>query len=195
MSAFAATLQRSYAGAAGAAASTIARRRSALASFYRYAVAADAIAGNPVGAPASGPRAASTTAVLDDAQTRSLLAAADRQGPKSAALVRLLLWGQSNGTVVIGAGLAITGLLMLSILGPQMLEEPWLLVALTIYFVNLGIAFFIQRPNLRRLIGIKAAPDDKAWLERAKRQRYVSYLMAGLVGTIGFLMSTKPTIW
>ena len=110
-------------------------------------------------------------------------------------LVRLLLWGQSNGTVVIGAGLAITGILMLSILGPQMLEQPWLLVALTIYFVNLGIAFFIQRPNLRRLIGIKAAPDDKAWLERAKRQRYVSYLMAGLVGTIGFLMSTKPSIW
>ena len=110
-------------------------------------------------------------------------------------LVRLLLWGQSNGTVVIGTGLAITGILMLSILGPQMLEQPWLLVALTIYFVNLGIAFFIQRPNLRRLIGIKAAPDDKAWLERAKRQRYVSYLMAGLVGTIGFLMSTKPSIW
>jgi hypothetical protein len=110
-------------------------------------------------------------------------------------LVRLLLWGQSNGTVVIGAGLAITGALMLTILGPQMLEQPWLLVALTIYFVNLGIAFFIQRPNLRRLIGIKAAPDDKAWLDRAKRQRYVSYLMAGLVGTIGFLMSTKPSIW
>jgi hypothetical protein len=32
-------------------------------------------------------------------------------------------------------------------------------------------------------------------MERAKRQRYVSYLMAGLVGTIGFLMSTKPQIW
>jgi hypothetical protein len=61
--------------------------------------------------------------------------------------------------------------------------------------VNLGIAFFIQRPNLRRLIGIKAAADDKTWKERAKRQRYVSYLMAGLVGTIGFLMSTKPSIW
>ena len=57
------------------------------------------------------------------------------------------------------------------------------------------IAFFVQRPNLRRLIGIKAAADDRTWRERAKRQRYVSYLMAGLVGTIGFLMSTKPAIW
>lgn len=110
-------------------------------------------------------------------------------------VVRALLWAQSNGTVVIGAGLALTGIGMLTVLGPQMLQQPWLLVALTIYFTNLAIAFFIQRPNLRRLIGIKAAPDDRTWKERAKRQRYVSYLMAGLVGTIGFLMSTKPTFW
>ncbi len=76
-----------------------------------------------------------------------------------------------------------------------MLQQPWLLLALTIYFINLGIAFFVQRPNLRRLVGIRAAADDKIWLERAKRQRYVSYLMAGLVGTIGFLMSSKPVLW
>jgi uncharacterized membrane protein len=110
-------------------------------------------------------------------------------------VVRALLWAQSNGTVVIGVGLALTGLALVSVLGPQMLQQPWLLVALAIYFVNLAIAFFIQRPNLRRLIGVKAAADDKVWKERAKRQRYVSYLMAGLVGTIGFLMSTKPSIW
>ena len=110
-------------------------------------------------------------------------------------VVRALLWAQSNGTVVIGAGLAITGLALVSVLGPQLLQQPWLLVALSIYFINLAIAFFIQRPNLRRLIGVKAAADDQVWKERAKRQRYVSYLMAGLVGTIGFLMSTKPTIW
>jgi len=45
------------------------------------------------------------------------------------------------------------------------------------------------------LVGIRAAADDKTWLDRAKRQRYVSYLMAGLVGTIGFLMSSKPVLW
>ena len=122
---------------------------------------------------------------------RTRRAAAESASP----VVRTLLWAQSNGTVVIGAGLALTGLGLVAVLGPQMLEQPWLLVALSIYFVNLAIAFFIQRPNLRRLIGIKAAPDDRTWRERAKRQRYVSYLMAGLVGTIGFLMSTKPTFW
>ncbi|MEX1172103.1 MAG: DUF2269 family protein [Chloroflexota bacterium] len=108
-------------------------------------------------------------------------------------IVRALLWAQLNGTVVIGAGLAITGLGLISVLGPQMLEQPWLMVALGIYFSNLAIAFFIQRPNLRRLIGIKAAADDRTWKDRARRQRYVSYLMAGLVGTIAFLMSTKPS--
>lgn len=110
-------------------------------------------------------------------------------------VVRGLLWGQTHGTLVIGAGLALTGLGLVATLGPAMLQQPWLLLALSIYFINLGIAFFIQRPNLRRLVGIRAAVDDVTWLARAKRQRYVSYLMAGLVGTIGFLMSSKPVLW
>lgn len=108
-------------------------------------------------------------------------------------VVRSLLWAQSNGTMVIGAGLALSGLALISILGPQLLAQPWLLVALAIYSLNLAIAFFIQRPNLRRLVGIKAASDDAVWKARARRQRYVSYLMAALVGLIGFLMSTKPS--
>jgi hypothetical protein len=108
-------------------------------------------------------------------------------------VVSVLLWLQSNGTVVIGAGLAATGVGMLTILGPTMLEQPWLLVALAIYAANLVLAFFIQRPNLRRLLGITGAADDATWKARARRQRYVSYLMAGLIGTIAFLMSAKPS--
>jgi hypothetical protein len=110
-------------------------------------------------------------------------------------VVQSLLYAQTHGTIVIGFGLALTGLGLISVLGSTMLQQPWLLLALTIYFINLGIAFFIQRPNLRRLVGVKAAADDTVWRDRAKRQRYVSYLMAGLVGTIGFLMSSKPVLW
>ena len=109
-------------------------------------------------------------------------------------VVRTLLWGQAHGTMVLGAGLALTGLGLIVALGPSVLQQPWLAVALAIYALNLGLAFFIQRPNLRRLVGITAAPDDRVWQARAKRQRYVSYLMAGLVGVIGFLMSTKPSL-
>jgi hypothetical protein len=108
---------------------------------------------------------------------------------------RALLWLQSNGTLVIGLGLAITGVLMLIVLGPQLLSQPWLLIALLIYAANLLLAFFVQRPGLRRLIGMKSLNTDAErdrWREWAKRQRYVSYVMAGLVGVIGFLMSTKP---
>jgi hypothetical protein len=110
-------------------------------------------------------------------------------------VVHGLLWAQTHGTIAIGLGLALTGLGLVATLGSTLLQQPWLLVALAIYFVNLGIAFFIQRPNLRRLIGVRASADDAVWLDRARRQRYVSYLMAGLVGTIGFLMSSKPTLW
>jgi hypothetical protein len=109
--------------------------------------------------------------------------------------VRFLLWMQAHGTLLLGIGLAITGTALLLALGSSLLGQPWLVVALSIYAANLLLAFFVQRPNLRRLVGIRAASDDRVWLERAKRQRYVSYAMAGLVGTIGFLMSTKPQLW
>ena len=109
-------------------------------------------------------------------------------------VVRALLWAQSHGTVVIGAGLALSGLALdLDPSGRRCSRSRGCVVALVIYSVNLAIAFFIQRPNLRRLVGIKAASDDAVWKARARRQRYVSYLMAALVGVIGFLMSTKPS--
>lgn len=110
-------------------------------------------------------------------------------------LIRLLLWLQTEGSFVFAAGLAITGAGLLAVLGPQLLAQRWLLVALAIYAANLAIAFFIQRPNLRRLVGLRAAADDRTWRAWARRQRYVSYVMAGLVGTIGFLMSAKPQLW
>jgi len=122
---------------------------------------------------------------------RSRRAAADSRHP----LVRFLLWVQANGTLAIGAGLALTGVGLVAILGSSLVGQPWLLVALSIYALNLVLAFFVQRPNLRRLVGIRAAPDDRLWLARARRQRYISYMMAALTGTIGFLMSTKPELW
>lgn len=109
--------------------------------------------------------------------------------------VRMLLAMQSRGTVVIGIGLALTGLVLVSTLGVTLLQRPWLLVALAIYALNLVVAFFIQRPNLRPLLGIRATVDDHVWATRARRQRYVSYVMAGMIGTIGFLMSAKPVLW
>ena len=109
----------------------------------------------------------------------------------------LLFWLQRNGTLVIGAGLAVTGSLMLLILGPQLLTQPWLAIALAVYAANLLLAFFVQRPALARLLGMRSVTTDaerERWRARARRQRYVSYVMAGLVGLIAFLMTTKPTL-
>jgi hypothetical protein len=122
---------------------------------------------------------------------RTRRAAADSGHP----FVRFLLSMQAHGTVLIGIGLALTGAALVLVLGASLLSQPWLLVALSIYGANLVLAFFVQRPNLRRLVGIRAAADDALWLARARRQRYVSYAMAALTGTIGFLMSTKPRLW
>jgi hypothetical protein len=114
-------------------------------------------------------------------------------------LTRILLWLQSGGTTAIAAGVALSGLGLVALLGVGLLSQPWLLAALLIYAGNLAVAFFIQRPNLRRLLsrgqGSGAGLDDELWRTRARRQRYVSYAMAGAVGAIGFLMSTKPALW
>jgi len=113
-------------------------------------------------------------------------------GPVTGALMAM----QGTGTLVIGVGLAITGAAMVLILGPELLTQPWLLVALTLYALNLVVAAFISRPNLRRLIGLRSgSADDGTWRRRARAQRLIAYGMAGVIGVIGFLMSTKPDLW
>jgi Predicted integral membrane protein (DUF2269) len=113
-------------------------------------------------------------------------------GPATRALMAL----QGTGTIVIAAGLAVTGAAMLWILGPRLLTEPWLITALGLYALNLVVAAVISRPNLRRLVGLGATEaDDATWRRRARQQRYVAYGMAGLIGVIGLLMSTKPDLW
>ena len=52
-------------------------------------------------------------------------------------------------------------------LGAELLSKPWLLVALTIYAINLLVAAFISRPNLRRLLRLDAG-DPAAWERRAR---------------------------
>jgi uncharacterized transporter YbjL len=110
--------------------------------------------------------------------------------------IRTLMALQGTGTVLISIGLAATGVAMLWILGPQLLTQPWLMVALGLYAANLATAAFISRPNLRRLIGLRrSGADDDAWRRRARQQRLIAYGMAGLIGVIGLLMSTKPELW
>ena len=111
-------------------------------------------------------------------------------------VTRALMAMQGTGTLVIGLGLAVTGAAMLWILGPQLLTQPWLIVALALYAANLVVAGLVSRPNLRRLIGLSGAnTDDETWSRRARQQRLVAYGMAGVIGVIGFLMSTKPALW
>jgi len=113
----------------------------------------------------------------------------------SGRFTQALLTLQSRGNLIVGLGLALSGAALLAVLGWGLLSQPWLLAGLAIYAIDLGLAFFVQRPSLRRLIGLPVKGRDAAWATRARRQRYISYLMAGLTGTIGVLMSTKPILW
>ncbi|HEX2194456.1 MAG TPA: hypothetical protein VHK63_05815 [Candidatus Limnocylindria bacterium] len=110
-------------------------------------------------------------------------------------LARVLIAMQGTGSLVVAAGLALTGAGLLLILGTQLLTRPWLLTALVLYAVNVLVAAFISRPNLRRLVGIGQGVDDAVWRRRARQQRYVAYGMAAATGAIGLLMSTKPDLW
>jgi Predicted integral membrane protein (DUF2269) len=122
-----------------------------------------------------------------------------RGASRSSLLTRALMTMHGGGTLVIAAGLAVTGVAMLWILGPQLLAQPWLIAALVLYALNLAVAALISRPNLRRLVGIGATDGspgaDASWRRLARRQRFVAYGMAGAIGVIGLLMSTKPQLW
>ncbi|HEX2221017.1 MAG TPA: hypothetical protein VHK06_00665 [Candidatus Limnocylindria bacterium] len=122
-----------------------------------------------------------------------VLRRADERSPRRAE--RLLFAMQGTGTIAIGAGVTATGIGLLLALGPGLLAQPWLIAALALYAANLLVAAFVSRPNLRRLLGLSATGDDRAWQRRARRQRYVAYAMAAGIGAIGFLMSTKPDLW
>ncbi len=121
-----------------------------------------------------------------------------RSSGKPGSVVRALMAVQGAGTLIISLGLAATGIGLLWILGPQLLTQPWLIVALGLYAANLAVAAFISRPNLRALVGIGRSGDaegDAAWRRRARQQRWIAYGMAGVIGVIGMLMSTKPDLW
>jgi hypothetical protein len=109
---------------------------------------------------------------------------------------RLLARLQGRGTLLTGLGVGLSGIGLLASLGVSLLSQPWMIVALTLYAANLLVAAFVSRPNLRRLIGLSTTSvDDGTWQRRARQQRYVAYAMAGAIGVIGFLMSTKPDLW
>jgi len=129
---------------------------------------------------------------------RNRLVAAGYEAPEPGRFVRAMVWVQAHGTVAIGLGLALTGAVMVMVLGPRILTQPWLLVSLATYAVAAVITFAVQRPSLRRLLRrdrMETDEDRARWREDAKRQRYVAYAITTAVGLIGFLMSTKPGLW
>ena len=109
--------------------------------------------------------------------------------------VRGLLALQARASTPLALAVGASGVVLVVVIGTSLLARPWLLAALGIYAANLVLAFFVQRPDLVRLVRVRGVREDAGWRSRARRLRYVSYAMAGLTGTIGLLMSAKPELW
>ncbi|MGH9136273.1 MAG: tyrosine-type recombinase/integrase [Acidimicrobiales bacterium] len=94
---------RSAGVAAGAAGSTLARRMSALRSFYCYAVEHGALTVSPVGSWVVPADASSATDGLTPDDVRRLVAACAAAGPRTSVLVGLLLYDGIRLGEILGA--------------------------------------------------------------------------------------------
>src|SRR5262245_65870945 len=81
--------------------------------------------------------------------------------------VRGLLWLQARGTLPLGIGLGLTGAGLVLLLGVSLLAQPWLLVALAIYALDLRLAYFVQRPAFHRPPTLRPRSDGAAVVVRA----------------------------
>jgi hypothetical protein len=116
-------------------------------------------------------------------------------GQEPSRFTRGMIKIQRDYSVWIGLGLAASGIGLLLVLGPALLAQPWLAIAVLIYAADLAVAFVVQRPGLRRLFRLpvgESEADRDRWKALARTQRYLSYMMAGAIGLIAFLMTTKP---
>ena len=111
--------------------------------------------------------------------------------PQPGRFVRGLLWLESNGTLAIGAAVAVTGIALLASLGWAFVSQPWLLVALGIYAAVLLAAVFVQRPGVRRLLRLPVASDAAAQ-EYARNQARMAQPGDNVIVPVAVPGSTPP---
>jgi uncharacterized membrane protein len=91
--------------------------------------------------------------------------------------------------------LLVTGLLMVWV-GDLDLTQFWLLAALVLYVVLVGVGLFVYTPTLRNQIRVlaSAGPDSAEFQALSRRGTTVGIVLAIDVIAIVFLMVTKPTL-
>jgi hypothetical protein len=99
----------------------------------------------------------------------------------------------------IGLSMAVTGFAMIAIGGIQVMSEPWLLVAIVIYFAAIGFSLLVQGPLVRRIIELTSAPPapgaggPPAELVAAiGASRRNGMILLAAIFIIVFLMVVKP---
>ncbi len=92
--------------------------------------------------------------------------------------------------------LLITGLALL-VLGRVRWTTPWVLSAIALYVIVVGLALFRYTPLLSRQIATlgRSGAQSAEFQALAAQNRTVGILLAVLVLLIVFLMVTKPSLW
>lgn len=127
-----------------------------------------------------------------------LIAPMGRREPQYAnVIVRLQAMLAQRLTLPLAISLAITGVLMIVVRGPELGRQAWLAVAVVLYVIALVISFTIMVPNSRRMIALTSTPPaggppPAELIATAGRLRMGGMALAGLVVAITFLMVTKP---
>jgi uncharacterized membrane protein len=91
--------------------------------------------------------------------------------------------------------LLVTGLLMVWV-GDLELTQFWILAALVLYAVAVGLGLFVYTPTLREQIAVleSSGPNSVEFRTLSKRGTTVGGVLAIDVIVIVFLMVTKPTL-
>jgi uncharacterized membrane protein len=91
--------------------------------------------------------------------------------------------------------LLVTGLLMVWV-GDLELTQFWILAALVLYAVAIGVGLFVYTPTLREQVALleRSGPDSVELRTLSRRGATVGTLLAIDVIVIVFLMVTKPTL-
>jgi hypothetical protein len=132
------------------------------------------------------------------------IALAERSDPKTRSFVlRSISWLDSHLPTPAYIAQAVTGVVLIALLGLSFFDTGWLVVGVAIYVVLVILAIAAYAPAFRRqqalADAIAADPSDDAAVAAypgaARTSQIFGGVVAGLTLVVVFLMVWKPSLW
>jgi uncharacterized membrane protein len=132
------------------------------------------------------------------------IALAERSDPQTRAFVlRSISWVDSRLATPAYIAQAVTGVVLIALLGLSFFQTDWLVVGVSIYVVLVVLAIAAYAPAYQRqkhlADAIAADPGDAeaiaAYPAAARASRALGTVVAGLTLLVVFFMVWKPNLW